>query len=547
MGWSKFLLRLIFIEKERIFMKYIDYIALSPKEQMKYKLKLFGHNLVNSFLGFFVSIGNFFVNLFKKVVSLSKSVGYAFVKGDIWTKLSFLFLGTSHIARGQILKGLMYLLIEGLFIFYIVMIGASALDGLSSLGVNETYYQCFNPETQVVPEEFLNTRFYTSSMATLYCTQKGFDTTQIRGDNSSLLLLFGILAVILVISFIFFYFSIVKSSIDVQEKKEAHVYLNTAFDDVKELFDGKFYKLLLFLPVAGICIFTILPIIDMILMAFTNYDREHQYPASLFTWVGMRNFIRLFSSGGEGNFGYTFFHILLWTLTWAFFATFINFFLGIIVAMLINKKGIKFKKVFRTLFVLSIAMPQFISLLSWNKFLAKGGFVEALLKMFGWMDSLSKLTILEYPTSARIIIILINIWIGVPYTILTTTGILMNIPADLYESAQIDGASPAKMYFKITLPYIFFVTGPYLIQTFVGNINNFNVIFFLTGGAPETQDYLMAGKTDLLVTWLYKLTVNEQAYNLGAVIGIMVFVVCSFFSLIAYKHSSSVKNEEDFA
>ena len=533
-------------------MKYIDYIALSPKDQFKYKMKLMGTNIKDGFLGFFVAIGQFFVTLYNKFISLCKQVGYAFVSGDIWTKLSFLFLGTSHIARGQILKGIIYLVIEGLFIFYLCMFGIASLEGLFTLGTHSTYYQIIAVEPgAVVPEELVGKKFFEGSMAQIIAQQySGLDIQQFRGDNSSLLLLFGIIAVILLVGFIIFYFKTIKASMDVQEKKEAHVYLNTAFDDFRDLMDGKFYKVLLFLPVAGICIFTILPIIDMIMMAFTNYDTHHQYPASLFSWVGLQNFIELFGGGGGvggSNFGYTFFHILLWTLVWAFFATFLNYFLGIIVAMIINKKGIKFKKVFRTMFVLSIAMPQFISLLAWNKFLTNGGFVESLLKSLGWMDPLSKLTILEYPTSARITIILVNLWVGVPYTILSTTGILMNIPADLYESAQIDGASPSKMYFKITLPYILFVTGPYLIQQFVGNINNFNVIYFLTGGNPLTQDYMKAGKTDLLVTWLYKLTVNEQAYNLGAVIGIMVFVVCAFFSLIAYKNSSAVKNEEDFA
>jgi arabinogalactan oligomer/maltooligosaccharide transport system permease protein len=158
-----------------------------------------------------------------------------------------------------------------------------------------------------------------------------------------------------------------------------------------------------------------------------------------------------------------------------------------------------------------------------------------------------KLSVMDNANSARIAVILINTWIGIPYTMLITTGILMNIPADLYESAQIDGAKPARVYFKITLPYIFFVTGPYLITQFVGNINNFNVIYFLTGGKPLSVDYLMAGKTDLLVTWLYNLTVNNSQYSKASVIGIMIFIVSAFFSLIAYRNSSAMKNEEDFA
>ena len=99
-------------------------------------------------------------------------------------------------------------------------------------------------------------------------------------------------------------------------------------------------------------------------------------------------------------------------------------------------------------------------------------------------------------TWARVTVIVINLWVGIPYTILTMTGILQNIPAELYEAAKIDGANPFVTFFKITLPYMLFVTAPSLITSFVGNVNNFNVIYLLTGGAPATMDYykMTAGK-----------------------------------------------------
>ena len=129
---------------------------------------------------------------------------------------------------------------------------------------------------------------------------------------------------------------------------------------------------------------------------------------------------------------------------------------------------------------------------------------------------------------------------------LPTRDILRNIPADLYESAKIDGASPLRTYLRITLPYMWFVTTPYLINTFVGNINNFNVIFLLTGGAPLLTELQNAGQTDLLITWLYKLTYNEQNYSFAAVIGIITFIIIAVISLIFYNRSNAVKNEEEF-
>ena len=147
-------------------------------------------------------------------------------------------------------------------------------------------------------------------------------------------------------------------------------------------------------------------------------------------------------------------------------------------------------------------------------------------------------------------IILINMWIGVPYTMLMTSGILMNIPSDLYEAARVDGTSKIKMFFKITMPYIFFITTPYLISSFIGNINSFNTIFLLSGGGPTVTDAIgnayRAGETDLLVTWLYKLTIDNGDYNTGAVIGILTFLFTSTITLITYRRSKAYKEEDTF-
>ena len=128
---------------------------------------------------------------------------------------------------------------------------------------------------------------------------------------------------------------------------------------------------------------------------------------------------------------------------------------------------------------------------------------------------------------------------------LQVTGILQNIPKELYEAAKVDGANSVVIFFKITLPYMLFVTTPYLITTFTGNINNFNVIYLLSGGDPVPVG-MTAGKTDLLVTWLYKLTVDQQFYDLASVIGILTFVIMMVVALVTYHRSGSYNNEEAF-
>ena len=131
-----------------------------------------------------------------------------------------------------------------------------------------------------------------------------------------------------------------------------------------------------------------------------------------------------------------------------------------------------------------------------------------------------------------------------------SSGILMNIPADYYEAARIDGAGATRIFFDITLPYMLHITTPYLITQFVGNINNFNVIWLLSGGGPVNSvlyGNTKAQSTDLLVTWLYRLTTDANPqYNVASVIGIVIFVISAVLSLITFNRSSASKNEEAF-
>lgn len=197
----------------------------------------------------------------------------------------------------------------------------------------------------------------------------------------------------------------------------------------------------------------------------------------------------------------------------------------------------------RFCFVLSAAVPQFVSLLLMRTIFSQNGIVNTLLLNAGIIEK--AIPFWSNTTLARVMVVVINIWVGIPFTMLQVTGVLQNIPADLYEAATVDGAGPVRTFFSITLPYMLFVTGPYLITTFTGNVNNFNVIYLLTSGNP-TPVGSTAGRTDLLVTWLYKLTVDNQYYNLGAVIGILTFLVLAVVSLITYRNTGSYKNEEGF-
>ncbi len=457
----------------------------------------------------------------------------AMKEGDYKTRLSFLFMGFGLVTRRQVIRGVFYFLFEIAFIAFLAIIGVPSLSNLSSLGM-------------VAGGSYPTTEGLLDIMAPVYF------------DNSFTILLYSLLTILFIVLFVFLWYNQIRDSKELQDKEEIGRYASDR-QTLKNVLDKSYDKTLLFIPIGTLSIFTIFPIIMMIVIAFTNYDYLHVPNAKLFDWVGFYNLEALFSSNSGGSsspiFIQTFGKVLLWTLVWAFFATFSNYFLGMIVAMIINTKGIKLKKFWRTILITTIAVPQFISLLIISQMFADSGIVNNLLQNIGWISSPIKW--LSNPILAKVTIIVVNTWVGIPYTMLICTGLLMNIPEDLYESARIDGASPARMYFKITLPYMLFVTGPYLISQFVGNINNFNVIYLLSGGGPvftfNTADVpslirdSSVGNTDLLITWIYKITTNASYdYGMASVLGIIIFAVVAFFSLIFYNRSGSVKDEEAF-
>lgn len=210
--------------------------------------------------------------------------------------------------------------------------------------------------------------------------------------------------------------------------------------------------------------------------------------------------------------------------------------------------------------MVAIAVPQFVTLLLVRNFFADSGIVNTICSNIGLTDFLksvglvsSNLTYIPFltnPTWAKVMIVLINIWVGVPYQMLIATGVLMNIPVDQLESARIDGASSFQIFWKITMPYVLFITGPSLITDFVRNINNFNVIYLLTQDVYVTSDQLLANsnakEVDLLVTWLFRLTNEYYNYKIASVIGIIVFIICAGFTLVTFTQTIKGSREEDF-
>ncbi|MBE6599666.1 MAG: sugar ABC transporter permease [Ruminococcaceae bacterium] len=516
----------------------LDYLRLGRFQAFFYKFRLFFCLIPAWLRGVGRSVGGAFLRVFRGIKNEFVDIGSTFKYGNFAVRLSFFVFGFGNLFYGQILRGILFLAFELIFIGYMIV---------PSGGI---YW-------------LAKTRFFQTGK-TVGTVQGGkfydevFDTeVWVAGDDSVKVLLYGLLTVIFIVAFIYTWRLQVKQCricMDITKKGKK---IKSGKDDLRSLLDDQFHKTLLSLPVAGILIFTVLPIIYMVLIAFTSYDAAHDGYSNLFSWVGLEHFNELLDFG-SGGMGLAFGEILAWTLMWAFLATFSNYFLGMFVAIMINKRGIKIKKFWRTVLVMTIAIPQFVSLLYVAKLFDATGIIGKLLLEWNLIPSsmvaVNQLSLWQNPISARVLLIAVNIWVGIPYIMLIATGILMNIPKDLYESSRIDGAKPWQQYVKITLPYMMFVTGPYLLTSFVGNLNNFNVIYLLTQNNQlinteiGTAGGVSVCYTDLLITWLYKMTLNsgESKYYMASLIGILVFIVVAVLSLIIYNVIPSTKHEEDY-
>ena len=459
--------------------------------------------------GFLKAIGSFFGDF-----------GTAVVKGDAFVKLSLLWIGAGYAKRKQYVKAVLMTVLEIAVIMFTVKFAMQYVPKIGSLGTVKME-KVFNMKT--MKSEFNDY------------------------DNSFTILLFSLFSFVVWLAAAVVWFKSVINAYALQKMEEEGQHINTFKEDLRSLTEEKFHITLLTLPVLGVVIFTLIPILLLIFVAFTNYDQNHMPPTELFSWVGLSNFINLFGGGGlTTTFGYAFVRVLGWTLVWAFFATFTTYIGGILLSLLLNSKKTRWPKMWRTLFIVTIAVPQFVSLLLVRNFFSNGGIVNTICQNIGLtgflrdigLVSTSYIPFLSAPGWAHVMIILINIWIGVPYQMLIATGVLMNLPADQLESAKVDGATKFQIFRKITMPYLLFVTGPALITDFVKNINNFNVIYLLTQDVYTTTNQAMANsqakEVDLLVTWLFRLTQDYYNYKMASAIGIIVFIICAVFTLVAF-------------
>lgn len=430
------------------------------------------------------------------------SVGHA-VRAAV---LSGLFMGLGQFYNRQWLKGVLFALVEISFLTCLLPWEIHAIHGLVTLGE--------------VPQQFMNGRI-------------------VQGDHSILLMVYGLMALIDLVVFLAVYWIGIYDARKVGQARDEGHRANGFTSSLKVMADRGLPYLLLAPSVMLILFVTLLPLVFGVLIAFTNYSSpNHLPPRALVDWIGFRNFIDLFRLPSLNR---TLCGVTLWTFVWAITATAGSFLIGLVLAFLTHAGGIRFKRVWRVLFILPWAMPPFISALIMRNMLNQQfGPVNRLLNRMG-IESVPWLT---DPSMAKVSVILVDFWFEFPYYLLLVSGVLAGINKELYESASLEGAGMLVQFRSITLPMVLQVTFPLLLMGFAYNFNNFTFIYLLTGGEPRNAAFSFAGHTDILLSWLYKITLEQNQYHLAAAVSVLIFIVISLISVVSLRSSRSFREED---
>ena len=358
------------------------------------------------------------------------------------------------------------------------------------------------------------------------------------GDNSIILMILGIAWAIIAVVFVLIYIGCVSDAVRDRGRMEQGQHLQGAREWFHRFRDRSFPYAMLIPAVILILLFVVVPILFGFLIAFTNYSAPHYLPPR--SLVDFSNFADMFRLPMWND---TFWGVLGWTLLWSVISTLSCYFGGLGMACLVNSRRVKFRKFWRTIYILPWAIPGLISLLIFrNMFNGQFGPINTFLRSAGIISQ--NIPWLSDATLAKLVIFVVNFWLGFPYFMTMMSGVMTSISPELLEAARIDGASPRQEFRRITLPLVLYSTAPLLIMSFATNFNNFNVIYFLTDGNPINPSYKFAGSTDILITWIYKLTKDNRQFQMAAVMSILVFVVIATISTWNFLRTKSFKEED---
>ncbi len=403
-------------------------------------------------------------------------------------------------------------------------------------------------------------------------------TIEFSGHHSTQLLLRGIISTLLLMYFIIFWvwgiIDAYKTSLEISETKK----VPSQKEYFANVYENSFEYIVLMPALFLVTFISLMPILFGMFVAFTNYNAENLPPGQLVSWVGLDNFRAIFTLGRDGGmpFGQMFFRVFGWTIVWAVGSTFTVFFGGLFQAVILNNKRVVFRKAWRGLLILPWAVPALISQMIFRVMFTDRGYVNSVLsqtRLYDFMhargmlgrtfsevgDGLDRLLYFgnehimwfsneANPWFVRIFLIILNIWLGFPFFMALMTGVMTSINKHLYEAAAIDGATNFQQFRFITLPLVLVATSPLLIMTFAQNFNNFGMIYFVTGGGPADGRFerAYAGQTDILISWIYKLTTDQTIrwYSMASVFSILIFLVIGTVSAWNFMRTRAFKEDD---
>ena len=404
--------------------------------------------------------------------------------------------GLGQIYNKQKAKGYIFLAVTALFLVYFIGIGAGELSKLVTLGT-------------------------------------------VRGqDNSLFILIRGAFHLIITVVYFLFYALNIKDAGTVAKRINNGIAVpKTLKDMVQAIYENGFPYLLIIPSYIAMTFAIIFPVLVTLMIAFTNYDFKHTAPTTLLDWIGFQNFTNMWTLS---TFRSAFTSVLGWTLIWALAASTLQIVLGILTAIVANQPFVKGKRIFGVIFLLPWAVPAFITILTFsNMFNDSVGAINAQViplfaKIFPFLDGVL-IPWKTDPTWTKIALIMMQGWLGFPYIYVLTLGILQSIPNDLYEAAYIDGANGWQKFRSITFPMIMAVAAPTLISQYTFNFNNFSIIYLFNDGGPGSVGG-NAGSTDILISWIYKLTTNSSPqYSMAAAVTLIISVIVISISMVAFK------------
>lgn len=298
------------------------------------------------------------------------------------------------------------------------------------------------------------------------------------------------------------------------------------------------------LPALIIMVFiTFYPILYQIWMSFTDFTLKNLRTMDP-NWVWLSNYVNVIVKGLPVT-NYDFLRILVFNLFWTFVNVFLHVAIGIAVAIALNTKGLPGRRIYRSLFVIPWALPSLISGMVWgNMWHDKFGAINLLLQELGfagdtrWLletDPIVNLPQIGLVLPLSFIAVLVaNVWLGWPFMMVIATGALQSIPTELYEAAEVDGATGWEQFWKITIPLLRPAMVPAIMIGIMMTFNQFNVIFFVSGGGPR-------GLTEILVTQGFKLVNPQGWYGVASAFNIIVFFILAIITLITNRVSRATE------